>query len=331
MFKIGDIRINSRVVAAPMAGVTDKAFRTILKMFGCELVFTEMISAQALVYGQQKTLDMCDVSGEEPPVGVQLFGSQPDTMARAARVAVEKGAALVDINMGCPAPKIVKNGEGAALMREPERAARIVEAVVRAVPVPVTVKMRSGWDQSSINCHRLAVLAEEAGARAVTVHPRTREQLYSGRAEWSLIRLVKESVSIPVVGNGDVITPQDAEEMLASTGCDAVMVGRGCLGNPFIFRNTATYLDTGCLGPPPSLKERLETARLHLELTCRYKGEFRGIPEMRKHLAWYIKGIPHAAEARVSINQARTKQELESILEKTAYANGIQETSREKY
>lgn len=315
MFEIGSVSIENRLLAAPMAGFTDKAFRIILKNHGAGLVATEMISAQALVYGQEKTMFMLDLSGEEPPVAVQLFGSDPRIIAQAARIAADRGAHIIDINMGCPTPKIVKNGEGAALMRDPNQAVRIVEAVVKAVSVPVTIKMRSGWDETSINCCHIATLAEEAGAQAVTVHPRTREQLFSGKADWSLIRAVKQVVKIPVIGNGDVTSPQKARQMLEETGCDAVMIGRGCLGNPFIFRRTRQYLETGEIPPEPTAEERINVARQHLVLACRFKGETKAVLEMRKHLGWYIKGLPHATAVRARMNQARTLSEIEAILE----------------
>ncbi len=318
MLEIGNIRLENCLLAAPMAGFTDKAFRLILKKHGAGLVTTEMISAQALVYGQEKTMFMLDLTGEEPPVAVQIFGRDPLVMARAARLAADRGAHIIDINMGCPTPKIVKNGEGAALMKEPQLAARIVEAVAEAVDVPVTVKMRSGWDSSSINCCEIALLVQEAGARAVTVHPRTREQLFSGRADWSVIRAVKERVRIPVIGNGDVTSPENARQMLAETGCDGVMIGRGCLGNPFIFERTLRYLKTGELPPEPTVEERIRVAREHLALACRIKGEPRGVLEMRKHLAWYIKGLPHATAVRARMNQARTLSEIEAILDDTS-------------
>lgn len=312
--KIGAVQLENRVLAAPMAGITDKAFRIILKSLGCGMVCTEMVSDRALLFRQAKTLEICDVSGEEPPVAVQIFGSEPDTMAVAARTVVEMGVQLVDINMGCPTPKIVRNGAGAALMKEPDRAARIIEAVADAVEVPVTVKMRSGWDNEHINCCQLAKLAEAAGASAVTIHPRTREQLYSGKADWELIRQVKESINIPVIGNGDIRSARDASQMINATGCDAVMIGRGCLGNPFIFRETVHYLAYGEELPAPSLQERLAVARRHMDLACRFKGEGRALLEMRKHLSWYIKGLPNAAATRTYINQARTRAEIEEIM-----------------
>ena len=314
MLEIGSVRLENCLVAAPMAGFTDKAFRIILRDHGAGLVTTEMISAQALVYGQEKTMFMLDLTGEDPPVAVQIFGRDPQVMARAARLAADRGAHIIDINMGCPTPKIVKNGEGAALMRDPDLAARIVETVAKAVTVPVTVKMRSGWDSSHINCCELAALVAEAGARAVTLHPRTREQLFAGRADWVLIRAVKERVKIPVIGNGDVTSPEKARQMLDETGCDGVMIGRGCLGNPFIFRRTLHYLRTGELLSEPTVEERMEVARKHLALTCRFKGEAKGVLEMRKHLAWYVKGLPHAACLRTRINQARTISEIEALL-----------------
>jgi tRNA-dihydrouridine synthase B len=319
LLQIGSIKLKNRVVAAPMAGITDQAFRLILKAYGCGMVYTEMISGKALCYGQGKTLAMCAVAEEEPPVAVQLFGSEPDTMARAARMVVEQGAALVDINMGCPTLKIVKNGEGAALMKDPELAAQIVAAVVAVVAVPVTVKLRAGWDRDNINCCQVARLVQEAGAAAVTIHARTREQFYSGQADWELIRQVKELLTIPVIGNGDIWSAADAGRMFANTGCDAVMIARGSLGNPFIFREVLHYLQHGDAGPPPTIQERLDTVRAHLDLVCRLKGEARGIPEMRKHLAWYIKGLPYAAAARVRINQVATRQEIEQILEDIAH------------
>ena len=298
-----------------MAGYTDKAFRIILQSFGCGLVYTEMISAQALIYRQEKTRAIADVSEEKPPVAVQIFGSEPDTMAAAARLVVEGGADIVDINMGCPIPKIVRNGEGVALMRDPERAAEVVAAVAEAVAVPITVKIRAGWDAQNINCCQVAALAAEAGADAIAIHPRTREQLYSGRADWELIRRVKEQVSVPVIGNGDILSAADAGRMMSLTGCDLVMIGRGCLGNPFLIREAISYIEHGTTLPPAAPQEKLAVARQHLELACRFKGADRGTREMRKHLAWYIKGFPYAASTRVRINEAQTPQELETILQ----------------
>jgi tRNA-dihydrouridine synthase B len=313
--KIGNIELTSNVVLAPMAGVTDLAFRLLVKEMGCALVYSEMVSNKGLLYNNVHTVDLLATDERERPLAMQIFGSEPESMAEAAKMVVASGADIVDINMGCPTPKIVKNGDGSALMRQPELAYRIIKSVVQAVKVPVTVKFRKGWDEASVNAVEIAILAEKAGAAAVAVHGRTREQFYAGQADWNIIKAVKDSVGIPVIGNGDVRTPQDAERMLEFTGCDGVMIGRMAEGNPWIFRQVISYLQTGKAIEPPALDERLSVMERHLEMLLSYKGEYIGIREMRKHGAWYTKGLPHAAELRLKFNQASTKQDFLAILE----------------
>ncbi|HHW42137.1 MAG TPA: tRNA dihydrouridine synthase DusB [Syntrophomonadaceae bacterium] len=311
---IGGLTLPNCVFAAPMAGFTDKAYRILAKRAGCGFVFTEMVSSEAILYKNARTFSLFDLEGEPGPVAVQIFGSDPDKMGRAARVVVEHGAAAVDINMGCPTPKIVKNGEGSALMRDLPRAAAIIRAVREAVTVPVTVKMRKGWSAEEVTAPELAALAEANGADSVTVHGRTRDQFYSGKADWEIIRRVKETVRIPVIGNGDIWSPEDARRMLEETGCDGVMIGRGALGNPWLFRRTLHYLATGELLPPPGPVERIAMALHHFELEVSLKGAGLAVPQMRKHLAWYLKGLPGAAAKRAAINSAGTPEEVRSLL-----------------
>jgi nifR3 family TIM-barrel protein len=311
---IGDVELANPVAAAPMAGVTDRAYRILAREAGCGLVFTEMISDQALIYGNPRTRIILEHGGEKGPLAVQIFGSNPDCMARAAEIVAGEGADIIDINMGCPTPKIVKNGEGAALMKNPELAAEIVSRVAARVNVPVTVKMRKGWDDDHVNAVELARLVEAAGAAAVTVHGRTRAQFYSGQADWDIIRRVKEAVGIPVIGNGDVRTPLDARRMLEETGCDGVMIGRASMGNPWIFSRTVHYLATGELLPEPTWEEKIRTALRHLDLLVALKGEHIGVLEMRKHAAWYLKGLRGAARLREKINRAGSVQEMRDIL-----------------
>ncbi|WP_003544941.1 tRNA dihydrouridine synthase DusB [Desulfotomaculum nigrificans] len=313
--QIGSVKLANPVVAAPMAGVTDRAYRILAREQGCGLVVTEMVSDLALIYANPRTYRMLDFRGEAPPLSVQIFGSNPETMGQAAAIVVERGANIVDINMGCPTPKIVKNGEGSALMKNPGLAARIVAAVVAAVPgVPVTVKMRKGWDETSVNAVELAQAVVEAGAAAVAVHGRTRNQFYSGKADWDIIRQVKEAVKVPVIGNGDIWHARDAARMMAETGCDGVMIGRAAMGNPWIFRDIIHYLANGEELPPPTPAERIATALRHLDLMIESKGEQVAVFEMRKHAAWYTKGIRGAARVREFINKANTREEIEHIL-----------------
>lgn len=314
--QIGKVKLDNPVILAPMAGVTDFAFRRIVKEFGCGLVCAEMVSGKGLIYNNEKTLEMLEVHPQERPISIQIFGAEPEIMVKAARMVEEKGADIIDINMGCPVPKVVKNQEGSALMKNPQLAKEIVEAVVRAVKAPVTVKMRKGWSEKQVNAVELAKMVEKAGASAVTIHGRTREQYYSGQADWEIIKEVKKSLSIPVIGSGDVVSPKDAQRMLEETSCDGVMIGRGALGNPWIFSRTIHYLETGELLPPPIPEERIKVALHHLDLLIQAKGEYIGTREMRKHAAWYTKGLPESARLRQLINTAKTKEDLAEILKK---------------
>ena len=313
--QIGNVKLPNPVVSAPMAGVTDRAYRILAREQGCGLTVTEMVSDQALIYANPRTYRMLDFRGEHYPLSVQIFGSNPETMGQSAAIVVERGAHIVDINMGCPTPKIVRNGEGSALMRNIELAKKIVRAVVKAIPtIPVTVKMRKGWDEQSVNAVELAKAVEEAGAAAVAVHGRTRNQFYSGKADWTIIKEVKEALRIPVIGNGDVWSAQDAARMLEVTGCDGIMVGRPAMGNPWIFREIVHYLKNGEQLPLPTAEEKINTAIRHLELMIESKGEQVAVFEMRKHAAWYTKGLRGAARIREHINKSQSKQEIEEVL-----------------
>ena len=308
--KIGKVELESNILLAPMAGVTDKAFRMIVKPFGPALMYTEMVSGKGLFYKSKKTADLLTADESEKPVAVQIFGHDADIMAEIANSALEYGAAVIDINMGCPAPKIVNNGDGCALMKSPETAAKVISAVCRAVDVPVTVKFRAGWDDKSINAVEFAKIAEQSGASAVTVHGRTREQFYSGTADLDIIKAVKAAVKIPVIGNGDIIDGGSAAHMLEYTGCDGIMVGRAAEGNPWIFKEISAYLKDGTVFPPPDLDERREVALKHLGLLVEFKGEHRGVLEGRKHMAWYFKGVSGGAVLRTALNKAQKYDEM---------------------
>lgn len=312
--KLGQFKMENPVFLAPMAGVTDKAYREIARSIGARYVWTEMISDKALTYQNSRTLSMVDLTGEESPHIVQIFGSEPAVMAQAACLAVEHDADIIDINMGCPAPKIVKNGEGSALLLNLDLAQQIAEAVVKAVSVPVTVKMRLGWNKEECVAPELAARLESVGVQMVTVHGRTRDQFYAGHADPMGIRKVKEAVQIPVIANGDIFTPQDAENLLEKTGCDGVMIGRGALGNPWLITRTEHYLQEGVLEPEPSYEEKFRVALDHFERVLSYKGEHVGLNEMRKHAVWYIKGIRNATQLRDQIMQTKAPQEMRDIL-----------------
>jgi len=307
--------LNVHIYLAPMAGVTDRPFRLIAKGFGCDMAYTEMISAKALSYGSQKTLDMLRTDNDEYPLAVQFFSREPALLANAVKVAIEAGFYEVNLNMGCPAPKVVKNGEGAALLLEPEIAADIVEAMAKAASgrVRISVKIRSGFTAGQVNALETAHMLQECGADSIILHPRTRDQYYSGHSDWNVIRRVKAAVNVPVIGNGDIYTPEDAKAMLDQTGCDGIMIARGALGNPWVFTRAGLFLRTGALTPEPGVKERIGTALRHCRMLIEYKGA-PGLMESRKHAAWYIKGIDGAAAARVLINRAICYNEIEDIL-----------------
>ena len=315
MNKIREILQENPVVAAPMAGVSDRPSRLIAREYGCGLVYTEMISAKALTYRNQKTYLLMNMKGEQQPVSMQIFGSEPDVMAEGARIMQAYGAQIIDINMGCPVPKVVNNGEGSALMRNPELAAEIVSAMVKAVDVPVTVKFRKGWDDASVNAVEFARRMEAAGASAIAVHGRTRMQYYSGKADWNIIGQVKEAVTVPVIGNGDIFVPEDGKAMLEQTNCDGIMLGRGALGRPWLYRQMIEYLRTGGYEGEPTLEQRRQVITHHAQLICEEKGERVAMKEMRKHIAWYYKGLPGAARMRDAINTVATMEDLEHLLE----------------
>ena len=312
--KIGNLELENNVFLAPMAGVTDLPFRILCKEMGCGLVYSEMVSAKGILYDNKNTTELLEIDPKERPVAVQLFGSDPEILGAMAKKIEQYPIDIIDVNMGCPAPKIVKNGEGSCLMKTPELVGKIVKSLVESQSKPVTIKFRKGFDDDHVNAVEIAKIAEANGASAVAVHGRTREQYYSGKADWDIIKQVKEAVNIPVIGNGDVFTPQDAKNLLEHTGCDAIMVGRGAQGNPWIFKRILHYLKTGELLPEPTTEERVEKALRHAQMLIDYKGEYIGVREMRKHMAWYMKGMPGAAELRGKLNYAENRAELEALL-----------------
>ncbi len=312
--KIGNVTLDNPYILAPMAGVTDLPFRLLCKEQGAGLLCMEMISAKALQYKNKNTKALLSIHPEEYPVSLQLFGSDPQIISEQAKVIEELPFQILDINMGCPVPKVVRNGEGSALMKNPKLVYEIVSATVKAIEKPVTVKIRKGFDDSCINAVEIAKIIEEAGASAVAVHGRTREQYYSGKADWDIIRQVKEAVHIPVIGNGDVTSGKKAIAMQEETGCDGVMIGRGAQGNPWIFRELLEYEKTGKLPERPSVQVIRETMLRHARLQIEFKGDYLGIREMRKHVAWYTKGLKGSARLREAINQVESYEELEKLL-----------------
>lgn len=312
--QIGTVKIESKLALAPMAGVTDAAFRQICSEKGAGYTVTELVSAKALCYHDTKTAQLLRPFPSEKPFAAQIFGSDVNCMAEAAQMAIEiSGADILDINMGCPVGKVVKNGDGSALMKDPEKAARIAEAVVRAVKVPVTAKMRRGWDKGSINAVELAKMLEEVGVSAVAVHGRTRVQMYGGEADWNTIRDVKQAVNIPVIANGDVFSPEAAVRILKFTGADMAMIGRGCFGNPWLFRQSAAALDGRDIPPLPPFADRWDTAVRQVELSARFGTERGAILEARHHLCWYLKGVSHANYYKEKIVQLNTLDELHAL------------------
>ena len=315
ILKIGNVEIKGQAALAPMAGATDKTYRRLCGDFGSAYSVTEMASSRAMLYNYKKTNELIDLTNDYRPIAIQLFGDDPFIMAKAAEKAMESKPDFIDINMGCPVPKVAGNNCGSALMKKPDLCGSIVAAMKKAVDIPITVKIRKGWDENSVNAVEVAKICEAAGADAVCVHGRTRAQMYQPYADWGIIKAVKEAVNIPVIGNGDVVDAKSACNMINETGCDMVMVGRAALGNPWIFRDINAYLSESCrIMPPPSIPERIIVIRKHMEAMVKEKGEARGMCEARKHVGWYLHGIKGAAEFRKKAGQLSTLQDLDTLL-----------------
>lgn len=310
MIKIGNVKLENKVFLSPMAGVTDLPFRLICKEQNCGMLYTEMINAKALCYDDENTKKMLRIEEDEHPIAVQIFGSEPEYMGRATEIMNEYPNEILDINMGCPAPKVIRNGDGSALMKNPKLAEEVLKAVVKKSKKPVTLKIRKGWDDNTVNAVEIAKIAEACGISALAIHGRTREQYYSGKADWDIITEIKENISIPVIGNGDVFTIQDAINMLDKTNCDAIMIGRGAQGNPWIFKRINHYMQTGEILPEPTLDEKINTAIKHLRLAVEEHGEYIAVREMRKHVAWYLKGLKNSARVRDEVNKIESYEEV---------------------
>ena len=321
MMRIGNVKLRGYAALAPMAGVADRAFRELCMAFGAGYCVSEMVSAKGIAYHSRKSAELMEISDTERPCAVQLFGTEPDTMADAAKFATRYRPEVIDINMGCPAPKIAGSGSGAALMRDPELCGRIVQAVSRAVDIPVTVKLRSGFDSAHINAVEVAKIVEKNGAQAVTVHGRTKEQFYAPPVDYDIIRAVKRALSIPVIGNGDIHDAKSAQFVLEYTGCDYLMVGRGALGNPWVFREINEYFDKGIIIPPPTLEEKCDILLRHISAVAAYKGESIGMREARKHTAYYLKGFKNAAKLRNLAFSMETKEDLLRLIAEIKNSN----------
>lgn len=312
--KIGNVKLKNNLILAPMAGVTNQPFRVVCKDCGAGMVCTEMASSRAMFHNDQKTKRLFNTQGEERPISFQVFGSDEETLAYAAKY-MSNFADIIDINMGCPAPKVVKNGDGSKLLLDLPKAKSIIETVVKNATVPVTVKFRKGWDKENIVATDIAQIAEEAGASAVTIHGRTRSEFYTGKADWDIIKKVKESVKIPVIGNGDIVDEESALHMFEQTGVDGIMIGRGSLGNPWIFRNIEYYLKTGKKLDPPTIEERLNVMKKQINLAIEEKGENVAIKELRKHISWYTKNLKNSSAFRDKINKIENEKELKLVID----------------
>lgn len=313
--KIGDVSLKNNLILAPMAGVTDLPFRLLCKEQGAGLLCMEMVSAKAIYFNNKNTEELLTIDDREPPVSLQLFGSDPDIISEMAKKIENRPFSILDINMGCPVPKVAGNGEGSALMKNPKLVEEIVSKTAKAIKKPVTVKIRKGFDDEHINAVEIARIVESAGAAAVAVHGRTREQYYSGKADWDIIRQVKEAVKIPVIGNGDVTSPEAARQLMETTGCDGIMIGRGAQGNPWIFRQILHWMETGEEEPKPDLEEVKAMILRHARMLVEYKGAYTGIREMRKHVAWYTAGYPNSAKLRARVNEIESLEALEHLIQ----------------